>query len=194
MESTCQAVEPSLFQRVALWFGRLFEKKRPSNYLTHAEREFRAAGYEPVSACEDGPNKWMQQNVMELLETFSKQGHSGFSAPYCVELFSKLARFQPLGPITGEDWEWMDVSDIGGRDGGPLFQNIRASHVFKDDEGAYDIDGVVFEEPDGCRFTGRYSRVAVSFPYTPSRVTAYVGKEASEDERRLAAYAALAAK
>lgn len=58
------------------------------SYKDHAEREFRALGYKPVDQ-EEGPNKWIQENVMELLEVFSKQGHSGMSAPVCVRYFEK---------------------------------------------------------------------------------------------------------
>ena len=74
------------------------------SYKDHAEREFRALGYKPVDQ-EEGPNKWIQENVMELLEVFSKQGHSGMSAPVCVRYFEKLALLEPLSPLTGEDWE-----------------------------------------------------------------------------------------
>lgn len=52
-------------------------------------------------------------------------------------------------------------------------QNKRCSHVFKDKDGnAYDIDGKVFREPDGCCFTSKDSFVPVTFPYTPK--TEYV--------------------
>ena len=137
-----------------------------SNLIQHALRELLAIGYQPVGTEEDGPNEWIQKNVLELLEVFSRQGHSGFSAPYCISLFERLARFEPLAPLTGEDDEWMDV-------GGGLWQNIRCSHVFKSTaDGAYDIQGRVFRDPDGSSWTKHESRVPVTFPYTP--VTEYV--------------------
>jgi len=192
---TAVAYEPTIQQRIVWrlrWFFSLFEKKRPSSLVLHAKREFLALGYKPVEEGEGGPNQWMQENVLQLLEVFSKQGHSGFSAPYCVSMFEKLARFEPLGPLTGEDHEWNDVSDMGGRDYGPLWQNNRASHVFKDSDGAFDVDGVIFREPNGCTFIGRYSRVPVTFPYTPKRVYAEVAEDATDDDKRNAAIKALA--
>lgn len=33
--------------------------------------------------------------VMELIEVFSKQGHSGMSAPIVADLFKKLANYEP---------------------------------------------------------------------------------------------------
>ena len=67
--------------------------------------------------------------VMELIEVFDKQGHSGMSAPYVVSIFEKLANFKPLLPITGKDEEWGDISIS---DGQPWYQNKRCSAIFKD--------------------------------------------------------------
>ena len=143
---------------------RLHLMKRPkSKTVRRAEREFLAAGYIPLDKeQEDGPNKWIQQNVLELLEVFSRQGHSGFSAPFAVEMFRKLAMHEPLVPLTGADDEWTDVGD-------GMLQNNRCSHVFKDVDGrAYDIEGRVFRDHNGCCYTSRDSRVYVTFPYTPT--------------------------
>ena len=143
------------------------------NLIEHAKMEFKAVGYKPMEECEDDPNKWIQENVLELLEVFSKQGHSGSSAPFCIGYFQKLASFEPLTPLTGEDWEWNEVGE------GQL-QNKRCSHVFKKDGQAYDIRGKVFREPNGCCFTSRDSRVDVEFPYTPK--TEYVDVPARNDD------------
>ena len=86
-----------------------------SNLIEHAKREFLAAGYKPVGEEEDGPNKWIQENILELLSVFSKQGHSGFSVPYCIDVFTKLAKFEPLCPLTGSDDEWSEVEMACGR-------------------------------------------------------------------------------
>ena len=142
---------------------------KDSNSIAHAKRELVAIGYD-LNDKEEGPNKWIMENLFELLVVFSTQGHSGSSAPYCISMFKKLASFEPLCPLTGEDIEWNDVSMYGDN---PLWQNNRASHVFKDKDGkAYNTQGKVFREPDGCTYTSRDSRVPVTFPYTP--VTLYI--------------------
>lgn len=129
------------------------------SHVEHAEREFQALGYD-LEDKEDGPNKWIMENIFELLEVFSRQGHSGSSAPYCVSIFEKLARFKPLCPLTGEDSEWTDV--------GPFYQNKRCPNVFKGKDGrAYNIDGKIFRYPNGSCFTNKDSRVYIQFPYTP---------------------------
>lgn len=135
---------------------RLRLMKRPkSKTIIRAERELLAAGYEPLDK--------IQQNVLELLEVFVRQGHSGFSAPFAVEMFRKLALHEPLVPLSGADDEWNDIGD-------GMFQNNRCSHVFKDADGrAYDIDGRVFRDPNGCCYTSRDSLVYVTFPYTPTK-------------------------
>lgn len=141
----------------------------------HALREFAAIGYKPMDQEEDGPNKWIQQNVLALLDMFSEQGHSGMSAPYCIEYFRKLAAFEPLAPLTGVDSEWNEVGD-------GVRQNNRCSHVFKQADRfngqAYDLQGRIFREPSGICYTSRDSMVPITFPYTPTRE--YVDVPASE--------------
>lgn len=79
--------------------------------------------------------------VMELIEVFAKQGHSGFSAMRVLELFSKLAQFKNLMPLTFKQDEWMIVSDMCSN-GKSLWQNKRDTAIFSDDEGKtyYSVD------------------------------------------------------
>ena len=113
------------------------------------------------------------KHVLELLDVFHGEGHSGTTAPYAIDLFKKLAMFEPVAPLTGEDWEWVNVAE---QNGVPLWQNKRCSHVFKDNNGAYDIDGIIFydwytREETGERYQSYYtckeSKVPISFPYIP---------------------------
>lgn len=119
-------------------------------------------------------------DVLKLIEVFAEQGHSGFSAPIVSDLFYTLAAYKPLGPLTGADDEWFEVTDPV--PGGMQFQNRRCSRVFKDSDGkTYDIDGFVFEEPDGSRWTGFESRRPVTFPYVPLTEIVKVAAERTED-------------
>jgi hypothetical protein len=153
-----------------------------SNLNKHAVLEFKAAGW----LNEDGSYKDEMQgmiceHVLTLLRVFSDEGHSGTTAPYAIRLFSRLASFEPLVPLTGEDWEWNEVSE---RMGSRCWQNKRASHVFKDENGAYDINGKVFwewampyeegGEPYKSYYTCRESRVPVTFPYVVPEKPEYV--------------------
>ncbi len=143
-----------------------------NNLIEHAKQEFLTLGYNQIEKEGDIPNKRMQENVLELLKVFSKQEHSGFSAPYCIELFAKLAMFEPLSPLTGEDWEWVEIA-------AGIFQNKRCSHVFKQKDRfngqAYDINGRVFKGLDDSYYTSTDSFVPITFPYTPT--TEYVNKD-----------------
>jgi len=145
-----------------------------TNYERHAKDEFRAAGWTDENGkFNDEIQELICNHVLKLLDVFHDEGHSGSSAPYAINLFKKLASFEPIVPLTGEDWEWVNVAE---QNGGPLWQNKRCSHVFKDNDGAYDINGIVFydwyvnEEGDKHKsyFTSRESRVPVTFPYTPT--------------------------
>ena len=149
-----------------------------SNFHKHALIEFKAAGWlNDDGTFKDEMQGMICNHVMKLLDVFADEGHSGSSAPYAINMFEKLAKFESLVPITGEDWEWVDVAEQSGR---TLWQNKRCGHVFKDEDGAYDIDGIVFwdwsvyeGEPFKSYYTSRDSRVPVTFPYTPERKYQY---------------------
>jgi len=149
-----------LIEKFTLYLLHILIRHSHSNYFSHARRELKAQGYDPQE--KDGPNRWIQDNLNELLVVFSLQGHSGSSAPYCANVFKALALFEPIGPLTGVDEEWNEVGD-------GVFQNNRCSHVFKENGEAYDIEGRIFREPNGGCYTNGKSRVAVVFPYTPKR-------------------------
>ena len=152
----------------------------------HARMEFKAAGWlDDTGAYLDEMQGAICEHVLELLTVFSNEGHSGSTAPYAIDMFSRLAKFHPIAPITGEDWEWHEVSE---RMGSKCWQNKRCSSIFKDEDGtAYDIDGKVFWEwavsydddgkPNGkahkSYYTGRESRVPVTFPYVKPKEPIY---------------------
>lgn len=123
--------------------------------ITHAEKEMALAWPE-----KDEIQGMVKKDVLQLIEVFAKQGHSGMSAPYVLDVFQRLARFEPLSPLTGEDSEWCDVGDN-------TFQNNRCGEVFKCGKNgeAYWINGKIFREPNGCTYTNKESCVPVTFPW-----------------------------
>lgn len=156
-------------------------RSRDGGLVRHACDELELAGYRD----DDKMNAQMASDVVDLLRVFGAQGHSGFSAGFARQLFGTLSGFKPLGPLTGADNEWMCVSEMSGE---PMWQNRRCSHVFRGADGiAYDIDAVVFEEPNGSRFTGRHSRRVIEFPYSPRRVVAQVPDDATEVQKAMLA-------
>lgn len=130
-----------------------------SNLELHAEEELKRAGMFDEDSDYGGA---LGDAVMKMVRLFAEEGHSGMSAGAAISLFERVVKFEPLTPLTGEDDEWHEVGD-------GQFQNIRCSHVFKNAEGAYDINGRIFREPSGACFTSSESRAPVTFPYTPKR-------------------------
>lgn len=156
------------------------------SYREHAELEFKAAGWtDEFGNFKDGMQELMCKQILELLDLFSKHGHSGLTAPYAINLFKVLASFEPIVPLTGEDWEWIEL-EYG--DGDMKYQNKRCSHVFKDKDGTpYDSEGIIFwewyerdleEDEEGypgvkqfkAYFTNNRSRQFIEFPYTPEKI------------------------
>lgn len=154
MRSEAIAAAKSAANAFLAFLEKLEGDDEDSNLVKHARRELELAEY-----FDGDVNEMMANDVLELITVFSKQGHSGGSAPFCLRLFNQLASFKPLGPLTGKDDEWNEVSD-------GLWQNRRCSSVFKDGEHAYRIDGKVFRDPNGSCWTNSDSRVDVAFPYT----------------------------
>lgn len=129
-----------------------------------------------IGLTDDGDmNGMMRKHLLRMVSEFAEEGHSGFSASYAVGLLTKLLKYEPLCPLTGDDSEWTDVAE---QNGGPLWQNKRCFHVFKDPLGAYDADGKVFwvwqTDDEGEKYKSYYtnkdSRVIIEFPYTPTTV------------------------
>jgi len=140
--------------------------KEKDNYRKHAERELDLMGY---TEKESGMNGMMRDDIFELLDIFSKQGHSGSSAPHCISLFSKLANFEPLLPITCNKEEW------GGSWNDETFQNNRLPSVFKDgiDGKPYYLNAIIWEEEGGCCFSGTVDGITsyqfIKLPFVPKK-------------------------
>jgi len=123
--------------------------------------------------------------VMDLVNVFSKQGHSGMSANLTLQLFNKVADFEPLLPIQGTDEEWTkDVNLIG--------QNLRCSSIFKNEDGScHYINALSFKTQKGICWSGSAidkngnkisSSQNINFPFTPKTfIVDVIEKEVSKD-------------
>ena len=135
------------------------------NLIEHAKNEFKLLNW-PGN---DEMQKVMCENILEVLEVISKQGHSGFSIQYLMNHVNRLVNYKPISPLTGKDDEWNDVGE-------GLLQNKRCGAVFKntDTNNAYYLDGIVFIAPDGCGFTSKQSHINIEFPFNPPEKPEYI--------------------
>ncbi len=153
-----------------------------SNTLKHAEREL-----EILSKSNSDPNnrpiiEEFKDEILALVDKFGRSGQSGGSAPYTAGAISqavkKLCLQETIAPLTGEDDEWNDVTNL--TNGEVMYQNNRESGVFKDGKNGkpYYIYAIVFDGDIGGRFTGSGStklngetinsrQYIKSFPFTP---------------------------
>lgn len=144
--------------------------------LENAKKELELAGFYDKDAMY---GELLPNAVLELLEVFSKQGHSGMSASVTIGLFKTLAEHKPLTPLTDDPNQWSN--EIGGDE---TYQNTRFSAVFKNGkEGKpYYLDAIVWQgEEDYDTFTGRVedvqSRQYVRLPFIPKTFYVDVVKE-----------------
>lgn len=84
------------------WAGRFTVTPEfiSSNTYRHAINQFDVTYPLQADAAEDSEGYVMQQailqNVMELLDVFYHQGHSGFSSSYALGIFKRLVMFEPI--------------------------------------------------------------------------------------------------
>lgn len=100
--------------------------------VAYAKRELELAGLFDKDSDYNGDTG---RAVMELIEVFSKQGHSGMSASMTREIFYQLSQFKPLGEFTPS------IEDAIEYHSGE-FQSKRRHDVFSKDGGKtwYSID------------------------------------------------------
>lgn len=118
------------------------------------------------------------QNVMDLLDTFCKQNHSGFSGNYVLNLFERLVRWNPILPLTGEDDEWGEPYEDDN-----MQQNKRCGKIFRENfsnSTAYNVEGKVFIDKNGVGYICADSRVPITFPYEVPDKPEYVNRNIGE--------------
>ena len=124
--------------------------------------------------------KLITADVLQILNTFVEQQHSGFSAGYMLNILDRLLRYKPLTPLTGADDEWEDCSQYGMQD----MQNKRCTSVFKRPDGtAYWVEGKIFSEDGGKSwYTSKDSHIDIEFPFDVPMYSENVYVEPSEED------------
>ena len=116
-------------------------------------------------------------DVVELLDVFVNQGHSGASAPVVARMFHDLALGKPLSPLTGEESEWTDEHALEKGHN----QNKRFTSVFKKGDKAYYLYAVGFRYPNGSVYNNTEKasgRLPIeSFPWLPKKLIVDVDQE-----------------
>ena len=98
----------------------------------HAKRELQLAGMFDDDSDYGGD---IGRDVMDLIEVFSKQGHSGGSAQLTLAIFEKVANYQNLTELSPDQNEWNDVSEISGYAPNTMWQSKRRPDAFSKDHG-----------------------------------------------------------
>ena len=124
---------------------------------------------------EDGIQGCINKDILEIVEVFEKQDHSGTTASYVISMLERLLAFKPIKPLTGAEDEWgTGVSSD---------QNNRCSSVFRKPDGTcIDVDGIAVSDNGGLTwFSSGKFRKQVTFPYYPPMHPEKVYIEYTED-------------
>ena len=149
-----------------------------SNYEKHLDRELKIL----EAGLKEGDSLAIKDFIpviREITKIFSKQGHSGGSAPFYAGALSSAIKnvllFKPLSSITGEENEWDDTGEtLNKGEKNEMYQNKRLSSLFKNgkDGRPYYLDAIVWKgaEPHDT-FTGTVegitSRQYIKLPFKP---------------------------
>ena len=127
----------------------------------------------------DPMQNMVTDNVLEVYDVLSKQGHSGFSFSYVTSLIKKLVfedgLIKPIQAYEDEPDDWITHDPNGSS-----WQNKRRSSVFYDkDTGIYsDVDKCLMTDNDGESWwhTGGWFRTfcQIKVPYKPDGKKWYV--------------------
>lgn len=126
-----------------------------SNLVEHAKRELEFANVE-----ED-----VRPSLIAAVEAFASYGHSGGSAAVARMILFQLLGFEPLGGLTDNPDEWMNVSGFYDTRQA-VWQNCRHSSAFSLDGGKtyYLLDEERRWIPRGLRYYLRGRNVFLVFP------------------------------
>lgn len=155
-----ERVLPQVYNKV---LHRYSESKVNENLTGHARRELELAGmFDKEVDGSEATGSWNRlcaEAVIELMEVFAEQGHSGFSASMTQDLFSRLARYEKLTELTDNSNEWGDIGKFQG--GKPGWQSTRSPSCFSEDGGKtywdIDEDWNKHEDEDGSVWCGGLS-------------------------------------
>lgn len=171
-----------------------------SNTKKFAERELEILSKAAVDPNNRPIIEQFIPEIIALCDKFGLSGQSGGSAPYTASALSqaieKLCLQKPIGPITGIDDEWVDVSSYGdGRGKNDIkYQNSRCSALFKSVNGrVWYLDAINWKDEKGACWSGvatlpsgekiHTKQFIKSFPFEPK--TFYVdiiSKEVKKDD------------
>lgn len=152
------------------------QKHLRTGIYVYAESELRRAAMKEVdkTGMHDEDLEKIYANALDLVGTFSDMRQSGESAAIMFNILSRIIRFKPISPLTGEDDEWIEIQHT---DELKLYQNARCTSVFKTIIGpnlvfTYDLDATLVSLDGGKTFgfDKKYCKTPVTFPYDPPTV------------------------
>jgi len=140
----------------------LSDKKLKESTIDYAKDQLQKAG---LFDKDSDYNGMIGKSILELIQTFSNQNHSGYSAPLIIDLFTKLASFEPIVPIANPllTGAYEDISKFSNEPIGKSLQSTEISSMFSNDYGkTWYILIEIFQKDGGCTYDKKY---ITSFPF-----------------------------
>lgn len=168
----CQ--EPNFFQKIICFIKYHLLKMRlrnPKNSMLYKHAKYELDLILNSLKHSNDPNDYKMQkelnnNLLKMVEEFCKYGHSGGSAKYQLDNFVRLMNYKPLFPLTGNNDEWVEITDFYGNHEEKVYQNKRYSSLFKNvdfDEETGEITKTSFNDINLTEIESK----DITFPYYP---------------------------
>ena len=111
------------------------EDKPESNLERHAKHELRLwlAAIDDPDSPETPYEQLIADAVMDLIRVFDGHEHSGMSASMTLAVFTEVANFRTLTPVTSAPDDWFPVEQVAGKD--VMWQSKRNPALFSNDAG-----------------------------------------------------------
>lgn len=117
---------------------------------------------------QDITQDWMELAVLTVYDQVMNQGHSRFSFSYYINILIPILRGNNVTALSGNEWEWEDISKYNDEESETLYQNFRYPSIFRVGNSpgeAYWSDGKIFTNDGEHWYTkGLESSVPVTFP------------------------------
>lgn len=110
---------------------KFWKKNKPAEDWVKADSQLYAYAVEELTQAgwleDDGMyGDMIGTAVLDLVEVFARQGHSGMSAGITLRIFNELASWRPINPLTFGPEQWNEV-------GNGTHQHRRKSTIFSED-------------------------------------------------------------
>lgn len=144
-----------LIVKFAMWLLDVATRTTKTGLVAHAEREIALIKKQVENGKIPEPDYYpfIFDAVINIVKAVAREHPSGGGLGLLMYYVKTLIGYDVLSPITGEDWEWNDVTEYD-PEGGKLLQNNRNSAIFSNLGRSHYLDAFSTEDTFKISYIG----------------------------------------